>query len=758
LKRLRNYIKVLLHKRGDVKALKKAYIKRRIIKSLLLFIVFVLVLLVNVSDFAFANEGKDDYTGSWLDDADKSIYGKDAEIQYDEDIFEEQKKDLGFIEEKLVELIMAITDSLYIMLDNMGITIDNVIYGRVGGHTKNGIALFKFELQKGNPYGVVGAAIYNIIAGISIVFIIVSLFGRFAIATYYKSGEKLSHFKSSVGTSILSIALLSLMPPFLDVALYIADAILYWVSSQGSLSLFATADGLNLVDAFREAAEYGIVNSLIYLGTILLSFYFAAVYTGYALTMVVLFIYFPIVCVGMNYDKSLLSQWIKQVISILLIPILDCTLMMIPIYLGLIPNGASMGILKIIICAMIIPSRNIIRQLLGLSGGSGLELTGVATMMGAMNLVRAGAGAINKFRGSKMAAKQDENMANYYTELSKNEGTNGSDDDGALYTGGPVGVGGGGGGQGIYMETDANSNYSHASLSGAYSSGKSPYYGNVSAEKYANIFNFENQAFKGKLSNEKLADLYRKRAAHRNASAVFSSLGSATGGVLGMGSGIFLGPGMSAQLGAAGIMLGGSFGEMMAERSVSDKSPIPTVYQRSAGNENEDVELVQGEVIEDVPLFDISKMETGAASYKDYEDQIFSFVRNNISLAANIADSQAKHYTANNGEYLKNIYLDIMKENGGQHMSNDQIRQEIRNRATDNVIFEFKTELNKKAVRENNELANQDGLSRIVEYANKRFRNKENGYFSDAVFDTFDWMPKNNQENNTDMNKGGKTV
>lgn len=728
---------------------------KSILKSAIIIVLVSIILFMNITDKAFANYYVDKYTytGSWTEKADKSIYGKDSEIQY-EDVSnngnEPTEKKVGFVEDLLIKLVMSITDGLYFILEKIGITIDNVIYGRVGGHTKNGIALFRFELQKGNPYGVVASVIYNVVAGIAIIFLVISLFGRFSFAMSYSTGRKWSDFKSSIGISLISMALISLMPYFLDLALYLADVILYTVSRDGSLQLFASVNGFNIVDEFRNAAKSGIVDSLIYLSTIILSLYFAAIYVGYALSMVVLFISFPAVCVGMSFDKKLISQWGKQVLSIILIPIMDCILMMIPIYFGLLPGSASMSVIKIFVCAMVVPSRNIIRQLLGL-GGSGLELTGVATMLGAAKLAGAAGSAIQKYRGGRKAAKEDENMANYYSELAMNE------------PGGNRSVSGISTGSGGIMQSAPGISGANASPSvkgGAASTGDVSYMGQSiitpdtrSADKYANINNFEN--FKGTLSHEKMAEMYKMRAAHRKKTGNLSALGSVAGGALGMGSGIFMGAGFSTHMGALGMAGGGALGDLIANHNAVGSSPDPELYPQPGNATNENVEHLgtfQGEVDMDTAMQDMSGVQTEATAYKSRKNQTVEFLINNRPIAENIANNKASEILDNNGEELKIIYNDVMKENnnkvdmGYDAMSNNQIRNEVRNRAADKVIIEFRTEFNKSAKRENDEMANQAGLAGMSKYTDSRFRNMDNGYLSEDILDTFDWMPRRDKE------------
>lgn len=710
-------------------------------------------MLVNMRDKVYAQyyHDKYTYTGSWTENADKSIYGKDSEVQHSEytpreELLAEMAEKPGFIEEMLIGLVVAITNGLYLVMDAIGISIDNVVYGRVGGHTRNGIALFRFELHKGNPYGVVGSVIYNIIAGIAIIFIVVSIFAKFSRAMYYSgSGNKWSEFKSSIGISILSLALISLMPYFLDIGLYLADIILHTVSNDGSVQLFGTTGGFDIVASFKESAKLSIVDSLIYLSTVILSLYFAAIYVGYALTMVVLFICFPIVCVGMGFDKKLISEWAKQVFSILIIPIMDCILLMIPVYFSLLPNAGSMSVIKIFVCAMIVPARNIIRQLLGLRS-TGMELTGVATMMGAMRLAGAAGGAISKARGGRKAALEDENMANFYSELAMNENPTES-------AGGNSSGGGDISGGGVSLSTGGAP--SPGTSGGAVSTGSVSYMGRGvddpsarSIEKYANIHNFENQAFRGGLSNQKMAELYKNRADHRIKTAGYSALGSLAGGVLGAGSGMFMGPGYATHIGALGVMAGGAAGGMIAERGSVGNSPVPEMY--SMPDRLANLPRVEGDVVSDfeadgTSLINIGDAETGTNPYTSVKDETLNLCYANKPVADHIIKNDVDSYMSHNGVQLKNIYGSILKsnkDNGMNNVSNNAIRNELRNKATEAIIADFTPEFSKKSTRSSDQMINQDVISRMREFQKRCLSDPNIGYFSEDVFDTFDWMPR----------------
>lgn len=735
---------------------------------------------------------------SWTAKTDGSIYGESATVTYDENSSSgagETRKTPGFPIDIFVNLIIAIADGVYLLMDMVGITIDNVIYGRVGNHTKNGIALFRFELKEGNPYGVVGSVIYNILAGIAIIFIVITIFGKFSMAMYYSgSGKKWSEFKSSIGLSILSMALITLMPYFLDISLYIADIILYTVSNDAGVALFSSNDGFDIIESFKNSAKFGIVDALIYLSTIALSVYFAIIYVGYALTMVVLFVCFPIICVGMNFDKKLMSSWAKQVLSILLNPIMDCVLMMIPVYMGLIPGGGELAILKIIVCTMVVPARNVLKQLLGL-GSTGLELGGFAAMMGAVRLAGAAGGAISKYREKRGAAKDDKGMSKFYEEQSMNEsagegkgigvggggvGGGGTGTDGALVpavasAGGVAspGISGGAASTGTtsYKGSGDSTNAAEVNSEGVIGE-KGPRVDRRTAEKYANVKNFESGAFKGALSNKKMAELYKKRSKRNTASAVLSAAGSLAGGVLGGGSGMFMGAGYQGQMAAMGIKAGGAAGAI-ADIGSRKKAPKPESYpkpEKAAPVEQvENIPRWDGEVVTDSPQGaqtreNYASLEyhnagnitqnygSGSEPYTENYNEVHpdtqsytqDYARCNYNLAFGLGKEISTKYTDNNGKNLWPVYkeaVDYYKDKG-EPASNNDLRDKTREYATERIMREHRTKFNNSVTNTPDERANKEGFGKFRGAVNKAVSDKDKGYLSENVFDTIDWMPR----------------
>lgn len=543
--------------------------------------------------------------GSWTNGLDNSIYDGDAQkIKKDKD----EDKDPGVVEGLLIAFFKSMGDWGYKFFNNIHMTLDTVILGRVGGHgiAMNGynVALFTFELRPGNPYGVVAAAAYTTMRNIIYILILVIVMGKLAAATYAGGSQRaIQALKDSIGSFALAVVMLTAMPYFVDVFLYIRDVGLYATAvSLGKDVLNMDISSLSLIDMFKENAEQSFMNTAMYVGTLLLNLYFGLQYVGLALSYVVYFFAFPFVCMNMQFDKKALGEWWKSLLFSMVIPISDIMLLFIPLAFGHLGSSQAVHVLQLIICSMLIPTRMQLRGAMGIHTNMGMEMAGIATMMGAMSFARSaiggtarlaagiGGGIAGGMRDRSMAKMNQEQAArnenqkvtawnqykqqngygvqpsadgrgtipgekempgvNSYAEgvrkLSEMYGvppeTFGKDAANAVYEDGVGGSGGfGGSGYGV-----TQSGVDQDLL-----------------EKYANTSNFESPEFKN-LSPAKKAELYRKRSFQQFGGAAGKALlgaGGMVGGaaVAGMAT-TFFSPATKLQAMGIGMDAGGSFG------------------------------------------------------------------------------------------------------------------------------------------------------------------------------------------------------
>lgn len=543
--------------------------------------------------------------GSWTNGLDNSIYDGDAQkIKKDKD----EDKDPGVVEGLLIAFFKSMGDWGYKFFNNIHMTLDTVILGRVGGHgiAMNGynVALFTFELRPGNPYGVVAAAAYTTMRNIIYILILVIVMGKLAAATYAGGSQRaIQALKDSIGSFALAVVMLTAMPYFVDVFLYIRDVGLYATAvSLGKDVLNMDISSLSLIDMFKENAEQSFMNTAMYVGTLLLNLYFGLQYVGLALSYVVYFFAFPFVCMNMQFDKKALGEWWKSLLFSMVIPISDIMLLFIPLAFSHLGSSQAVHVLQLIICSMLIPTRMQLRGAMGIHTNMGMEMAGIATMMGAMSFARSAIGGTARLAagigGGIAGGMRDRSMAKMNQEqAARNEnqkvtawnqykqqngyGVQPSADGRGTIPGEKEMPGVNSYAEGVkklsemygvppeaFGKDAANAVYEDG-VGGSGGFGGSGYGGTQSGvdqdllEKYANTSNFESPEFKN-LSPEKKAELYRKRSFQQFGGAAGKALlgaGGMVGGaaVAGMAT-TFFSPATKLQAMGIGMDAGGSFG------------------------------------------------------------------------------------------------------------------------------------------------------------------------------------------------------
>lgn len=543
--------------------------------------------------------------GSWTNGLDNSIYDGDAQkIKKDKD----EDKDPGVVEGLLIAFFKSMGDWGYKFFNNIHMTLDTVILGRVGGHgiAMNGynVALFTFELRPGNPYGVVAAAAYTTMRNIIYILILVIVMGKLAAATYAGGSQRaIQALKDSIGSFALAVVMLTAMPYFVDVFLYIRDVGLYATAvSLGKNVLNMDISSLSLIDMFKENAEQSFMNTAMYVGTLLLNLYFGLQYVGLALSYVVYFFAFPFVCMNMQFDKKALGEWWKSLLFSMVVPISDIMLLFIPLAFSHLGSSQAVHVLQLIICSMLIPTRMQLRGAMGIHTNIGMEMAGIATMMGAMSFARSaiggtarlaagiGGGIAGEMRDRSMAKMNQEQAArnenqkvtawNQYKQQN-GYGVQPSADGRGTIPGEKEMPGVNSYAEGVrklsemygvppeaFGKDAANAAYKDG-VGGSGEFGGSGYGGTQSGvdqdllEKYANTSNFESPEFKN-LSPAKKAELYRKRSLQQFGGAAGKALlgaGGMVGGaaVAGMAT-TFFSPATKLQAMGIGMDAGGSFG------------------------------------------------------------------------------------------------------------------------------------------------------------------------------------------------------
>lgn len=331
-------------------------------------------------------------------------------------------KEAKWLEKQFIGLLRAPGDILLGLEESWGMSMDSIVYGRIA---HSGTNYYGFELAKGNPYGIVGAYVYNMFRLICWVMIWCIFMGQLVKGLIFGNSVKnREEAKSSLDKFIMISLFLYLMPYAVDLMIYVRDIFLYLINSMASTVSMTGSNGAavslekGITDIFSGMADNSWIWAVVFSASTVLALYFSYVYVGVALGMTIYFCLFPMVCVMSYTDKNLLNNWFKNVLSALLVPVIDSILLLLPVTVYNVVYGQGVhilaGLLTLMICMMLIPTRRTVGQILGLNMGGIGAMAGAA--MGALALARS-AGAMGKaikegreHRANAKAANEEADM------------------------------------------------------------------------------------------------------------------------------------------------------------------------------------------------------------------------------------------------------------------------------------------------------------------------------------------------------------
>ncbi len=523
------------------------------------------------------------------------------------------------VEKSLTNLIVRTGTNIYNKLSHNGVDIQTIIFGRVasGGATPVAVNSFQFELEFKNVYGVIGAVVYTTLRSLIVLGIIIA--GLFLIVkgAITHSPRVKDTLKSNVVYAIIALIALYATPVIVHFIVYFKDVLLSILGK--TLNQFASKEQIKgLTALYYDIATDKYANFLdgcMYFGFVILSIYFSVVYIAAACSLTIVFAFFPLFLLLSFKDKKLIGTWFNYVIGTVATPVIDCVLLHMPVIAA---ELHAPELLRIFMCYAIIPSRGVIRRLLGIGAGAGSEMLGVGALMmagrAAGGLVRTARNGANRVITNGRQAAEDKRSANRELELAKAESSESSAVGSSLSRSGYVSSTSPAARRGAGPEPLEKLNYKTAgdyqlALSNAQIIDNARNKGlpieemrvkerahadfnailknnatesrNKSLEadvarqeaevraiygKYANRNNFENPEIFNALSHEQKAELYRQKARYNQYEAVGGGIGLAAGGVVGgtygFAAGSMLGPSASGMMTMLGASAGAGVGEM----------------------------------------------------------------------------------------------------------------------------------------------------------------------------------------------------
>lgn len=369
------------------------------------------------NDVSEENENRFDTTSPWLSGMESSIYENSVDAGEEEQDISVSSP--GWVEKNIAELFRNMASSLISVLqDNMGASIDSIIYGRVGSGRPDSVNIYAFELRKGNPYGVTAAVCYSLLRGMMFVFLGVHFVFQLAKSAWSgQTAKSREEIKAQIPMLLAKFTAMLLMPYLLDVAIYVRDVLLFGIKEVTGQMVTGGAT-LSLSKAFLINAERSgtFVDAVMYLGTVVLTIYFVFLYVAVAIDMLVCFVSFPFICVLHGRKRDLIGGWITTVFSNLMTPVVDAVLLLVPLLTSMMLSDVIRGVavIQLVMCMLIIPARIRFKALLGIQSN---DRNGFLGAMAVMTFARALASGVKRGAGRIAEAVSDAKRSRVHGEL-----------------------------------------------------------------------------------------------------------------------------------------------------------------------------------------------------------------------------------------------------------------------------------------------------------------------------------------------------
>ena len=330
-------------------------------------------------------------SNGWLNNGGRNwrVYGTNSYDGVDEN--DDADKDPGILDKYIGGLLYNVGNVIlnkFLVTSDMDLSIDGVVLGRMGSNTS--VSYTRFELEKGNPYGIVGAWIY-----VSIRMVVFSLFLIYFVAVLltqllHNGNKGRAELKEFLYNTIFFYALMYFLPYIIDYIIYAFDVLLYVITNNFSNASGKAGATVGVMEVWKQnyLDNPSLVFAFLYLATVFAGLFFFSNYVGTALIQTILFGAIPAVCLVGARNKKIVTSWSGTFFPNLMIPLIDGILLMIPAMLSWVfqqntgagaSATASIAITTIQLIAIwaIIPSRNAILHALGALTGVGAPKSGL---------------------------------------------------------------------------------------------------------------------------------------------------------------------------------------------------------------------------------------------------------------------------------------------------------------------------------------------------------------------------------------------
>lgn len=359
-------------------------------------VLFIMLALFPVID-SYAASGS---YSSWITDSsdspDYEEYTPDESVWDSSDTFS-----IDSITKHMSKNIMTfgvIINKIMYSGDNYGnITIDGLVLGRLAPRTWD-FSIAQFGMEKGNPYGVIGAHVYVILRNVIYGFFLVYACWFLITQGMQNSSKAWISLKEGITGIVFAFFLTYLVPQLTSAFLFLRDVLMMSVSDQFS-GVSNTTGSLNsfYVQMYLNDPDSGLVISVLFVALQFANLFFLGSYVTIAVQTGLLFGMFPAVAILSLKQKKLLSDWCALFFTNLAVPLIDYALLIIPTLITDATGTTNYvtAIVTLFVVWNIIPARTALLRLFGNATGTnaGRGMAGIGAMgmmMMRMMLTRGG--------------------------------------------------------------------------------------------------------------------------------------------------------------------------------------------------------------------------------------------------------------------------------------------------------------------------------------------------------------------------------
>ena len=286
--------------------------------------------------------------------------------------------------------------------------IDGIVLGKLAGYN---VSIGKFELNKNNPYGIIGSYVYVVLRNVVMAILLIAFVIQIIRHALTQNGKEMLEAKETLKTLFFVFGLLYFLPIIVHWFIAFRDSLMLMFTSmvmgQNMKAVSIMEIFLIMQSAMGLNGSLGGILAFLALG--LGGVFVAASYVGIAMLCMGYFASFPIVAVLALKDKTILKTWARAFFTNLMIPFIDFIFLFLAVVLSTLFDTSNMlgyhGFTLAFIWCFIIwgfqPARNILIRLFG--GAAPASGAGMLAA-GAMMALRAG---LSKGKGSGNGASNN---------------------------------------------------------------------------------------------------------------------------------------------------------------------------------------------------------------------------------------------------------------------------------------------------------------------------------------------------------------